>query len=409
MTVTISRQPPNFAAVDDILRTAIETVTPAAQLVVRWRGDVVFAEAYGYLDPETRTRPTQPDTRFDMASVTKLFAVTAFMTLVEEGRVALDQPVRTILPDFDGLRPIRPYEDPLAPGGLVTVSEATEQVNAGAVTFRHLLSHTSGLPAWRPLHQEADAEAARQLALSTFFSYPTGARVVYSDIGLILLGMAIEALTGHPLDAVIRDRVTAPLGLTHTGYSPVSHQPSAISGQPSAVSDQPPEAAFHPSAFILPPSNIAPTEFCAWRGRRIVGEVHDENAWRLGGVSGHAGIFSTASEIAAFGQLYLEGGAPLLHSATVAEMTRLQAETGAVRRGLGFVLWSPDPEASSHPFGPRTFGHTGFTGTSLWMDPDRALVVALLTNDVYHGRQGRGIAPLRVAVHQSIVTAIDHP
>lgn len=398
---------PDFLEADTFLRSAVvESVTPAAQLVVRWRGEVVFARAYGYLDPETRTHPTQPDTRFDMASVTKLFAVTAFMTLVEEGRVALDQPVCTVLPAFAGLRPIRPYEDPLAPGGLVTVSEAAEQVDAGAVTFRHLLIHTSGLPAWRPLFQEPDAEAARQLALNTFFSYPTGARVVYSDIGLILLGMAMETLTSQPLDVAVRERVTAPLGLKQTGYLPVSLQPSAAGG-PS------PEGALHPSSSaslsILPPSDIAPTEFCTWRGRRMVGEVHDENAWRLGGVSGHAGIFSTAAEIAAFGQCYLDGGAPLLRAATVAEMTRLQAETGAVRRGLGFVLWSPDPEASSHPFGPRTFGHTGFTGTSLWIDPDRALVVALLTNDVYYGRQGRGIAPLRVAVHQAIVAAVEQP
>lgn len=386
---------PDFLEAEALLRSAIiENVTPAAQLVVRWRGEVVFAEAYGYLDPETRAHPTQPDTRFDMASVTKLFAVTVFMMLVEEGRVALDQPVCTVLPALAGCRPIRPYEDPLAPGGLVTVSETAGQVDAGAVTFRHLLTHTSGLPAWRPLFREPDAAAARQLALSTFFSYPIGTRVVYSDIGLILLGMAIETLTGQPLDVVIRDRVTAPLGLKQTGYLPVG-------GQSSAVSERASEAT-------LPPFGIAPTEFCAWRGRRIVGEVHDENAWRLGGVSGHAGIFSTAAEIAAFGQLYLDGGASLLQPDTVAAMTRLQAETGATRRGLGFALWSPDPEASSHPFGPRTFGHTGFTGTSLWVDPDRALVVALLTNDVYHGRQGRGIAPLRVAVHQAIVTAIEH-
>jgi len=207
--------------------------------------------------------------------------------------------------------------------------------------------------------------------------------------------MSIETLTGQRLDAAIRDRVTLPLGLKRTGFRPL---PAAAQGSPGTP-DVP--------GTLDVPANIAPTEFCAWRGRRIVGEVHDENAWRLGGIAGHAGIFSTAADIAAFGQCLLDGGAPLLSKATVAEMTRIQAEAGSpherVRRGLGFALWSADPEASSNPFSQRVFGHTGFTGTCLWIDPERALVVAFLTNEVYHGREGRGIGALRVAVHRSIV------
>lgn len=366
-------------AIQELLKHAVETVTPAAQLVVRQNGVVQIEGAYGWLDPETRQQPAQVDTRFDMASVSKLFTVAAFMTLVEEGQVSLDQTVKTVLPDFDGLRPIQPYENPLKPGALVNVPGEVTTVDAGRVTFRQLLTHTSGLPAWRPLWQQADAEAARRMALETFFSYPTGNRIVYSDIGLILLGMSIETLTRQGLDATIHDRVILPLGLTHTGFRPL------------------PEATQRSTA------NIAPTEFCAWRGRRIVGEVHDENAWQLGGIAGHAGIFSTAADIAAFGQCFLDGGAPLLMQATVAEMTRIQAEYEGVRRGLGFALWSADPEASSNPFSQRVFGHTGFTGTCLWIDPERELVVAFLTNEVYHGREGRGIGPLRVAMHRSIV------
>ncbi|MDX9952587.1 MAG: serine hydrolase domain-containing protein [Anaerolineae bacterium] len=366
-------------AIQGLLKHAVETVTPAAQLVVRQNGVVQLEAAYGWLDPETRQQPAQVDTRFDMASVSKLFTVAAFMTLVEEGRVRLDQTVKTVLPDFDGLRPIQPYENPLKPGALVNVPGEVATADAGRVTFRQLLTHTSGLPAWRPLWQQANAEAARRMALETFFSYPTGNRIVYSDVGLILLGMSIETLTGQGLDAAIHDRVILPLGLAHTGFRPL------------------PEATQRSAA------NIAPTEFCAWRGRRIVGEVHDENAWQLGGIAGHAGIFSTAADIAAFGQCFLDGGAPLLKQATVAEMTRIQAETEGVRRGLGFALWSADPEASSNPFSQRVFGHTGFTGTCLWIDPERELVVAFLTNEVYRGREGRGIGPLRVAVHRSIV------
>jgi len=382
-------------AIQELLNHAVETVTPAAQLVVRQNGVTQLEGAYGWLDPKTRQKSTQRDTLFDMASVSKLFTVTAFMTLVEKGQVSLDQPVRTVLPDFDGLRPIQPYENPLKPGAVVNVPGETATADAGSVTFRELLTHTSGLPAWRPLWQQVDADAARRMALETFFSYPTGSRIIYSDIGLILLGMSIETLTGQRLDAAIRDRVTLPLGLKRTGFRPL---PAAAQGSPGTP-DVP--------GTLDVPANIAPTEFCAWRGRRIVGEVHDENAWRLGGIAGHAGIFSTAADIAAFGQCLLDGGAPLLSKATVAEMTRIQAEAGSpherVRRGLGFALWSADPEASSNPFSQRVFGHTGFTGTCLWIDPERALVVAFLTNEVYHGREGRGIGALRVAVHRSIV------
>ncbi|MEJ5197848.1 MAG: serine hydrolase domain-containing protein, partial [Anaerolineae bacterium] len=214
----------NLSRADAVVREALDRVFPAAQVEVRQSGEVLWSAAYGWLDPETRTRPTTADTLFDLASVTKLFVVTAFMTLVEEGRVGLDQPVAAVLPEFTGERPIRPYDDPLKPGALVAVTWTDDvapqvtSVDAGRVTFRHLLTHTSGLPAWRPLYREGSAEAARRAALSTYFSYPTGARVVYSDIGLILLGMALERLTGQPLDTVVAQRVTGPLGLRATRY-----------------------------------------------------------------------------------------------------------------------------------------------------------------------------------------------
>jgi CubicO group peptidase (beta-lactamase class C family) len=283
------------------------------------------------------------------------------------------------LPDFNGLRPIQPYENPLEWDKTVSVSQAAGQVDAGRITFRNLLTHNSGLPAWRPFKDQPDAESVYRMALGTFFSYPPGERIVYSDVGLILLGLAVEKLAGGALDETIYRLVTRPLGLESTRFLPISQ--------------------FHST------TNIAPTELCKWRGRRILGEVHDENAWRLGGVAGHAGMFSNAAEVAAFGQGFLD--ASLLKRETIADMTRLQAEFNATRRGIGFALWSPDPEASSNPFSPLTFGHTGFTGTCLWIDPQRELVVALLTNDVYGGREGRGIADLRVKIHRAIVTTVD--
>lgn len=371
----------DFTKVIAVLDAAVGTVTPAAQLVVRHRDAEVFNAALGWLDPDTKLLSTRPDTLFDMASVSKLFTVTTFMTLVEADAIALEDAVSSVLPEFSGQRPVQPYEDPLKPGALVQVTTGdTEYVNADGVTFWHLLTHTSGLPAWRPLLQQESAATAREMALHTFFSSPIGAHMVYSDIGLILLGLAIESLTGLSLDNAVRERVIEPLGLAHTRYIPTDS---------------------------IPPDNVAPTEFCRWRGYRVVGHVHDENAYRLGGIAGHAGLFSTAQDSATFGQMFLDDGAPVLKPETVANMTRLHTDGLGAQRGLGFVLWPPDPEASGNPFTQRAFGHTGFTGTSLWMDPERELVVALLTNEVYNGRQNRGISKLRVDVHRAIVQAVD--
>jgi serine-type D-Ala-D-Ala carboxypeptidase len=369
----------DFSKADAILSQAIGTVTPAAQLVILQHGETVYSAAMGFLGPETKTHPTRSDSLFDLASVTKLYTTAAFMTLVEEGKVNLDDAVCTVLPEFSGLRPIQPYEDPLDWGKTVSISDDIGNVDASQITFRYLFVHNSGLPAWRPFKDQPDPDSVYRMALETFFSYPPGERIVYSDVGLILLGLALTRLTASSLDEAIYQRVIRPLNLESTRFLPTSQ---------ARVTE-----------------NIAPTEFCQWRKRRILGEVHDENAWRLGGVSGHAGMFSNAGEVAAFGQSFLNTS--LLRPETVAEMTHLQAEFGAVRRGTGFALWSPDPEASSNPFSPRTFGHTGFTGTCLWIDPERDLVVAFLTNEVYNGRENRGIADLRVQVHRAIVESVD--
>jgi CubicO group peptidase (beta-lactamase class C family) len=373
----------DFSKATQILQEYEGKAAPAMTVQVRHKGRIVYERAQGWLDPETKQRPVRMDTLFDLASVTKLFVTTAFMIMVEQGWHKLDDPVRKEIFEFNGLRPITAYEHPLEPGALVQPREKlAEMVDAGRVTFRHLLTHSSGLPAWRPLKDQPDAGAALRMALNTAFFYPTGTRVIYSDIGLILLGLAAERTIRWRLDELVREMVTQPLGLGHTRYLPVAGQPYDT-------------------------TNIAPTEVCAWRKRRVVGEVHDENAARLGGIAGHAGLFSTAADLARFGQIYLERGRPLLSAKTVAEMTRLQAEEGTTRRGLGFALWCADPEASGNPFHPSAFGHTGFTGTSLWIDPERKLVVSLLTNRVYYGRDAGEILKLRVALHRAIVEEVD--
>lgn len=385
-----------FAGVDRLLSAASESTAPAIQLVVQQRGALRFAQAYGWLDPEICHCPTTLASRFDLASVTKLFVTTAFMRLVDRAQVTLDQPVATVVAGFGGERAIQPYEDPLQSGNFIQAAKvpAGTTVNADAVTFRHLLTHSAGLPAWRPLFAQEDSAAARIMACQTFFAAPIGQQVIYSDIGLILLGMAVESLYGETLDRAVSALILQPLGLQATGYLPIT---SPFAGYSTNDEDD---------------AGIVPTEFCRWRQQRVVAQVHDENAARLGGVSGHAGLFSTAEDVARFGQIFLdEGRAPsgevILQKETVQAMRTEQIKYGETTRGLGFLRWSADLTASSHPFSAESFGHTGFTGTSLWIDPTRELVVALLTNEVYNGRQNRGIAALRVAIHHAIIDAID--
>lgn len=372
-----------FPEGDRLLREGLGAIFPAAAIEIRRAGLPVYARTVGGLGgrpPEAGT-PVGPDTLFDLASLTKLFTTTAFLALVAAGRTRIDDPISTLVPALRGPRPIRPYEDPLRPGALVTVVEASGQVDAGAVTFRHLLSHSSGLPAWRPLYRLARGEI-RAAVESTFFSYPTGTRVVYSDLGFMLLGWAIEAASGQRLDEAIDTLVLAPLGLCELRWGPV------------------------------PPEGTVPTEFCDWRERRMRGEVHDENAWALHGIAGHAGLFGAAAAVAAFGQAWLDAlrGArgALLPASIAQEAVSLQAADGSLRRGLGWALWSPDRDSVTHALSQRSFGHTGFTGTSLYVDPERDLVIACLTNHVFAGRETMGaIQPFRRALHAAAAARSD--
>ena len=378
------------------MRQGLKDVFPAAVLLIARHGEIVFHRAYGWLDPDTCQLPTRLDTLFDLASLTKLFTATAFMTLVEAKQVALDTPVGEVIPEFGGVRPIVASADPQTKAMLPPdPAFAGQMVDADAVTFRHLLTHTSGLAAWRDLCQieaapkqpqphkvQAETRTKRLADLyeRPIFTYPPGERIVYSDQGFILLGEAVARLSGMALDASLDQSLFSPLALPH--------------------------ATFNPRVRGIPTSSIAPTEFCPWRQRRLWGEVHDENAACLGGVAGHAGLFATASDVAALGQLFLAagryGGAHLLSPQTVAAMTRKQVGFSDDVRGLGWMLESAHTTAIRRSLGSNSYGHTGFTGTSLWVAPDRQPIIALLTNRVYNGRENAGIIDLRVRVHQII-------
>jgi len=397
---TAGLEPAALARAKAIVEDGLGAVYPAAVLLVARGSRVAVHRAFGYLDPESKQQPTRVKSLFDLASVSKLFTATAFMALVEAGRVALDTPVAQILPAFADVRRIGATQDPQTQETVPPdPAYAGHSVDVSQVTFWHLLTHTSGLPAWRSLYQEGGTEGhvplphqvsaaqrARRIAAiySCDFAYPPGQRTVYSDLGLILLGEAVARLAGTPLDACLQQSVLDPLGLAHATYNPLARQ--------------------------VPPERIVPTEVCAWRGRRCRGEVHDENAASLGGVAGHAGLFATAWEVAVLAQTYLNGGrygtARILSAQTVSEMTRQQVNLEDNPRGLGWLLRSASGSSSGRWFGPRSYGHTGYTGTSVWVDPDRELVVVLLSNRVYDGRAPSGIAALRPRLHDAVIEAV---
>ena len=401
MTTTHQRRS-HFKTVDAIMRRGLETVFPAAVLLITHRGETVFHRAYGWLDPNTRRLPTQKDTLFDLASLTKLFTATAFMTLVAKGTVTVDTPVAQVLPEFNGIRRILPPTDPHTGATRPANPKlAGLTVDAGKITFRQLLTHTSGLDAWQDLCERENNTCAattphnvradiRRRRLNTFlqhpkFVYPPGKAFLYSDLGFITLGETIERLSIMPLSEFLSQAVLKPLALKSVVFNPLAHN--------------------------IPLDTIAPTEFCRWRKRRIHGEVHDENAACLGGEAGHAGLFATAADVASFGQFFLADK----HSNTRAilsddlrqEMTREQVYLNGERRGLGWKLQTKTGSPAGKSFGFRSYGHTGFTGTSLWIDPERDMLVVLLTNRVYRGRDNQSIADFRVSLHQSVATAID--
>lgn len=378
---------------DALFATYLDETFPAATLMVLHKGVVVAEAAVGWLDPEIQSYPVEMDTRFDLASLTKLFTTSAFLSLLSEDKVSLETPLVDILPAFATHNPrtMDGGQDPHSKKHLPTPPHlAGQQVDVRAVSFWHLLTHTSGLPAWRdvynaiptaPTYPIADdfwGRAERwERALQRLYDYPfvghVGESVRYSDIGLMLLGEAVAQLHGAPLDQVIEERVLQPLGLKTTTFNP-----------PPSLQKQ-----------------IAPTEMDAiWRQRRCWGEVHDENACGAGGVAGHAGLFATVADVARFGEAWRSFDERLGIDPDVMQAAiRRQAQTDGEKRGLGWMIRSETASSAGDAMSFATYGHTGFTGTSLFIDPEQELVVAILTNRVYMGRDKPGIFAFRRHVH----------
>lgn len=333
---------------------------PGAVLAVGRRGKLVHLKAFGKLSYEDDAAPATNDTLYDLASLTKVIATTTMaMILVDEGALALDKPVRDFLPGFTG--------------------EGKEKV-----TVRHLLTHSSGIDWWAPLYQTTRGKAAylEKIQAMPLVAEP-GTVMKYSDLGIILLGEILERVAGMPLDVFVRERVFAPLGMEDT--------------------------VFRPGPERLP--RIAPTELDPWRNKVLRGEVHDENAFALGGVAPHAGLFGTAGDLARFAQMLANGGViehrRIVSRKTVELFTRRAGKPADSSRALGWDTKSPEKSSAGTLFSERSFGHTGFTGTSLWIDPERELFVILLTNRVNPTRENNLIREARPAVADAVVRGLD--
>jgi len=379
-----------LARLDSIVNYWIaDSAFPSAQLLVAKDGKIVFDKAFGTYDYSPLSQTIDLNTMFDMASLTKVCATTfAAMKLYDEGKLDTEAPVVKYVPEFG-------------------------QNGKDKITVRNLLLHDSGLPPDPPKYLwftsvipqaqldsllrhprwfvEADSfgsnfdaahEAMWDSLYATPLQYPTGKKYIYSDINFLILGKIVEKVSGMPLDKYVEENFYRPLGMTHTMFTP-------------------PESLARKSA---------PTEYDSAIGGCIQGIVQDENARSLGGVAGHAGLFSTAGDIAVYLQLLLNhgvyGGRRFLKDSTVALWTRRQS--GLSTRALGWDTKSPKGEYSSagNYFSPNSFGHTGFTGTSVWIDPERNLFVILLTNRICPTRKNEKIARARPDIADAVIEAL---
>jgi beta-glucosidase-like glycosyl hydrolase/CubicO group peptidase (beta-lactamase class C family) len=345
--------------VDTLILSAIrDSVFPGAQLAIIKDNVLVCNKSFGALTYAHEAPGVSGTTLFDLASITKVVATTtAVMRLYERGTIALDDPVSKFIPQLS----------------------AGEQ---SLITIRNLLEHRGGFPASLPLFRicASPASAMDSLYAARLVATP-GDTTIYTDVGMMLLGKVVEKVSGISLDEFVRREFFGPLEMNNT--------------------------MFNPAPSIR--TRVAPTEWDAtWRGRLIQGTVHDENADFLGGVAGHAGLFSNAANLAVFIQMILNGGTyggtRYFRQSTVKEFTGRQAGDGP--RALGWDLKSEQGSSAGTLFSSSSFGHTGYTGTSLWVDPERNLAVVFLTNRVHPTRSNNRIHGVRVALHDTIVRSI---
>lgn len=361
------------------LQSAVdEGVFPGAQLAVRLRGELQCVVVAGRLSSEPPGLPVQPTSLYDLASLTKPLATgTSLLLLAQQAKVRLEDPAQEVLSELDGT-PI------------------------GRATVKDLLTHRSGLPGWRPFYERLGTggiglepsggnHAVKQLILTMIrdepLLYARGERCVYSDLGFMLLGFLVERLSGMALDRWCEDAIVRPLRA-----DPMMFRPTAVGAQRDSIRP------------IVDVSCIAPTERDEWRNRLLCGEVHDENAAALGGVAGHAGLFGTAESVLAVSGAWLRGyhgRESILDGDLVRQFTTRQESVARSSWALGWDTPSA-PSSSGSSFSERSFGHLGFTGTSLWIDPLHELEVVLLSNRVHPNRRNEKIKIFRPRIHDLV-------
>ena len=361
-----------------LLSAVDDGVFPGAQLAVRLRGELQCVIVAGQLSSEPPGLPVQPTTIYDLASLTKpLATVTSVLLLIQRAKVSLGDSVQKIVTELEGT-PI------------------------GQATVRDLLSHQSGLPGWRPLYERLDARSiapglscwdlpVKQHVLKMIrdepLIYVRGERCVYSDLGFMLLGFLVERLSGMVLDRWCEDAIVRPLRA-----DPMMFCPATGGAQLDLIRP------------IVDISRIAPTEQDEWRNRLLRGEVHDENAAAMGGVAGHAGLFGTAESVLAVSGAWLRGyhgRESILEGELVRQFTTRQESAARSSWALGWDTPSA-PSSSGSCFSEQSFGHLGYTGTSLWIDPLCELEVVLLSNRVHPSRRNEKIKVFRPWIHDLI-------
>jgi CubicO group peptidase (beta-lactamase class C family) len=372
----------DFREVETATYQAVEQgFFPGAVVLAARNEEVLFEHAFGFrsLIPEKTT--LELATVFDLASLTKPLATTlALMLLAREGKIRLDDRVTRFLPTFGVF-------------------------GKNLTTVRQLLTHTSGLPAWKPYYQEVLKEekagkihfvasrGAKNYVMRLVHREkplePPGKRCLYSDLGFIVLGELVETVTGLSLDRLCRERIYRPLGLRSTGFVDLTLRRTRPSGGGADL--------------------IAPTEQCPWRKRILCGEVHDDNAYAMGGVAGHAGLFSSAREVhglLACLSRCLRGKDNFLPRSILEEFFTRDQSVEDSTFALGWDMPTPGRSASGSLFSPRTVGHLGFTGTSIWWDLEKNCYIILLTNRVHPSRKNESIRDFRPHIHDLIMKAM---
>jgi beta-N-acetylhexosaminidase len=334
---------------------------PGAVLAVIHENEL-WLQSFGRQSYEAKSKSVAPDTVYDAASLTKPVVTAALVAMeLEAGRLSLDSPISTCLPEWNS---------------------GPQPMWRQAVTIRHLLTHSSGLPGHVPYYEQLKTK--REIisrAVAEALNYEPGSKCEYSDPGFILLGEILERISGHTLEELAREMIFGPLGMNNSMFNP-----------PPSLRN-----------LIAPTGTDSPI-----RKRLLRGEVHDDNAWAMGGVAGHAGLFSSAGNLAVFCRMILNGGIyahkRLLKRTTIAEFTSPQALSGNTRT-LGWAMRT-EPSSSGRYFSSRSFGHAGFTGTSIWCDPKHDLAVVLLTNRTYPTRDNEKIQEARPAIHDTVCKAL---